>query len=259
MPTTRIEEDAVVTAVVTAMTDGEEPFLLATMKAVMASPHISQIVLCVEESNSWVEAILQRIERQSELIVARLPLMPPGAIRNRALHYVREEWVAFCDGDDVWCSDKIRTQLETARLTGCDFVGADHCLIDQQNGVRAFALSRHIPMTSSWMVRTEVMRSYPFDETMYQGEDGNWWIRTNHVIRKVRCPEILLRYRVRSGSISSSTPSKKRKALVSALAGFPLVGMTVFGATYLVWLFNRKDHYVWLADWGESVRGAQPS
>jgi hypothetical protein len=41
-----------VTAVITAMTDSEQPFLYQTVNAVIADSCIGQIILCVEERNT---------------------------------------------------------------------------------------------------------------------------------------------------------------------------------------------------------------
>lgn len=241
-----------VAAIITAMTDGEQPFLAKTVKAALSDPGIGQVVLCVEEKNSWLDAAIGSCRQDPRLKVVRLPIMPQGAVRNKALDYVQKPWVAYCDGDDVWCKGKTLIQRDFADKTRSDFVGVDHYLIDEEGNVRAFALARSIPMPSAWMVRAEIMRKYPFDESFEcRGiEDGEWWIRTANVIRKARCPKVLLRYRVRSGSSSSFTPSKKRKAKIVAFSKIPIVGLSVLFFTYLLRLFTCKTRYIWLPSWG---------
>lgn len=241
-----------VAAIITAMTDGEQPFLSKAVEAVLSDPGIGQVVLCVEEKNNWLDAAIISYMQDPRLNVVRLPMVPPGAARNKALEHVQKSWVAFCDGDDVWCKGKTFVQRDFANKTGCGFVGADHYLTDDEDNIRAFALARYMPMTSSWMVRTEIMKQHPFDETLYQGSDGDWWIRTANVVQKIRCPKMLLRYRVRSGSISSSTPSKQRKAKIITLAKLPVLGFIILFFTYCAWFFTRQRKYVWLARWGQS-------
>jgi glycosyltransferase involved in cell wall biosynthesis len=241
-----------VAAVVTAMTDGEKPFLSKTLEAVLLDPGISQVILCVEERNAWLDATIgSSYIQDSRLHIVRLPMMPPGAVRNKALEYVQKPWVAYCDGDDVWCKGKTFIQRDFANKTGCDFVGVDHYLTDDEDNIRAFALARYMPMTSSWMVRTEIMKQYPFDEELRQGSDGTWWILTDKVIQKVRCPKMLLRYRVRSSSVSSSTPSKQRKEKIVTLAKLPVLGFSILFFTYCAWFITRKKNYVWLTSWGQ--------
>jgi glycosyltransferase involved in cell wall biosynthesis len=240
-----------VAAIITAMTDGERPFLCQTVEAVIADPNIGQIVLCVEENNTWVETALKTFIENPRLLIVRMGMAFLGAVRNRALEYVKMPWVAYCDGDDTWCRDKIRAQRSWASATASDFVGADHCLINEKGNVCAFALARNIPMPSSWLVRTEIMKRYPFRDSLSTVEDGEWWIRTNGLVQKARCPKILLKYRIRSGSLSSNTPSKRRKAKIVALASLPIVREVVLVLTWCLWLMTRRENYIWLEEWGQ--------
>lgn len=243
-----------VTAVVTAMTDGERSFLHETVKAVLLDPGIGQVVLCIEDRNTWVEEMLGSLTHDSRLEIIRLPLAIPPTVRNQALKYVRLPWIAFCDGDDVWCEGKTLKQRAYAEKTGSDFVGADHYLTDELGKIRAVAQAKNIPMPSSWLVKTDIMKQYPFDESVQVGSDGEWWIRINRAnkaLRKARYAELLLHYRVRSGSISSSTISKRRKAKIVAVASLPIVGQGVFLVTWLAWLLTRRSKYVWLSAWGK--------
>lgn len=241
---------AEVAAVVTAMTDGEAPFLAETLQAILQERHVGQVVVCVAVGNTWINDVVQQGGADPRIEVIAMPLMPPGAVRNEGVRHVRLPWVAFCDGDDVWCPGKVGRQLAVARRVGADIVGADHCLTDEQGRVRAVALARHLPMTSSWLVRTELMRAHPFDVTLHTAEDGEWWIRTAPFAPRARCAQVLLRYRVRAGSLSSSTPSKQRKGRIVALAGWPLVGPAVLGATWLLWWATRRERYGWCSAWG---------
>lgn len=233
-----------VAAAILAMTNKERPFLRETVKTVLSDAGIGQVLLCVEKNNSWLEETIGTFIEDPRLQIIRLPLMPPGAIRNRAVDRVEKPWVAFCDGDDLWCKNKTLIQTSLADRLGCDFIAADHYLTDEAGTIRAVALSRSLPMLSSWMVRTEIMRQHPFDETLYQSEDGEWWNRTARVLQKVRCSKLLLRYRVRSESLSSGTPSKQRKAKIVALAKVPVLKWIVLFLTYCAWFLTRRNKYV---------------
>ena len=230
------------------MTDSERPFLFDAVNAVLSDLSVSQVILCIEENNIWMRETIGAFLLNPQLQIVRLPMMSAGAVRNQALAFVEKNWVAYCDGDDVWCAEKTRIQRAIAKETGCDFVGADHYLADEEMTVRAFALARHIPMTSSWLVKADVMRKHPFiDSSM--AEDGDWWIRTREQVSKVRCPQPLVKYRVRAGSLSSLTPSKRRKALIVKISKVPMVGTILLLLTYLTWLLTRQKKYIWLPDW----------
>jgi glycosyltransferase involved in cell wall biosynthesis len=230
-----------VTAIITAMTDGERPFLGACLESVISDPGIGHVIVCVQESNSWIDGILAAIRRDSLLQVLRLPLASPGVVRNEAVKHVQTDWLAFCDGDDVWCKSKTLIQRACALENKCDFVGTDHYLIDEDGHTRAVALAKYLPMTSSWMMRTSVMRDHPFKDVIW--EDDEWWKRTVRSVPKCRCPRLLIRYRVRAGSLSTSEPSRKRKARAVAMASIPVIGGGVMILTACAWLLNRRKYY----------------
>jgi hypothetical protein len=234
-----------VTAIVVAMMDAEGPFLGACLRSVLGDPGVARLILCIQDSNSWIDEVLASVPKDSRLEVLRLPLGPAGAIRNAAVKLVTTEWLAFCDGDDVWCKGKTRAQRAHADKTPCDMVGVDHYLTDEGGRIRAVAMAKYLPMTSSWMVRTKTMREHPFrEEKNYNGiEDSEWWKRTYGVVQKSRCPKLLLRYRVRTLSLSTKEPSKIRKARAVAMASIPVIGLGVLALTCGVWLVNRSESY----------------
>ncbi len=240
-----------VAAIVTAMTDKEQPFVHDTIESVLSDPGIAQVVLCIEQKNTWIETTLGDLLTDPRLEIARMPLAPPGAVRNQAIKRVQMPWVAYCDGDDVWCQGKTLIQHTYAMTLECDLVGADHYLTNEDGKICAFALARYLPMPSAWMVRTETMRQHPFNESLYEGECGEWWVRTTGIVRKVRCPEMLLRYRIRASSLSAKTPSMRRKAKVVALANIPILGAIILFFTKCIWLFTRQKTYIWNKGWGQ--------
>ena len=241
-----------VAVIVTALTDSEEPFLIQALEAILEDNFVSQIILCIEENNNWaIDLILSSGIVDDRLEIIRIPLSFPGAVRNRALTYVRTPWVAYCDADDIWCKGKTILQFNYVNQAGCDFVGCDHYLSNENGEICAFGLARYIPMPSSWLVRTEIMKKYPFDESLPKGSDGEWWIRTHQFVKKIRYPKMLLHYRVRPHSVSSSTNSKNRKEKIVALARIPIIGQLIFILTGLGWLFTRQETYQWLPSWNE--------
>jgi hypothetical protein len=243
-----------VAAIVTAMTDREKMFVHDTITSVISDPGIAQVILCIEEKNTWINTILAGFLSDSKLEILQIPLAPLGSIRNQALKQVKMPWVAYCDGDDVWCPGKTKIQLAQAQVTGSDFVGADHYLTNEKGVIRAISQAGYLPMPSSWMVRTEVMRQHPFDESPFslsQEESGEWWMRTNGLVSKARCPQLLLLYRIRSGSLSADTPSMQKKQKIVNLGNIPGIGAIIFLITGCLWLSTRQETYRWHQDWGK--------
>jgi glycosyltransferase involved in cell wall biosynthesis len=240
-----------VTAIVTAMKEDEKPFLFEAVAAIISDLFIGQIILCIEEKNDWLNAEIGTLLKDPRLQVIQMPMMPIGAVRNRALNYVQKPWVAYCDGDDVWCKEKTLIQQKYAYKTGADLIGAGHYLTDNLGRIYACGLSLFIPMPSSWMVRTKIMQHYPFNEEMQHGSDGDWWFRTSGLVRKEKCPRLLIRYRVRLHSVSSKTLSKKRKLRFMTISKIPILGSILYFLTYCFWLITRNQPYKWRTEWKE--------
>lgn len=238
-----------VSAIVTCMTAAEFPFIDETLDSVV--PQVDQTILCIQDSfdNFEDNRKLSRFKGR-EVTVVRMPLLPLGEVRNRGLVHVQHEWVAYCDGDDVWTDGKVAQQLECLKASAADFCGCDHVLIDDSSVVRLHAFARHIPMPSSWMVKASVMKEIPFDGTLRCVEDGDWWIRSHSKIKKARLAQPLLKYRVRSGSLSAATASKRRKMLFMRLAEIPVLGNALKLLTWARWRMVRSSEYLWNEDWG---------
>jgi glycosyltransferase involved in cell wall biosynthesis len=236
-----------VTAIVTCMTDAERPFLRETLKSVRDQTVPCKTIVVVLETNTWIDSLT------GEFPDLQVVLRPPGwagAARNSGVAAAATEFVAFLDGDDVWLPAKTERQLALLRAGRRDFVAVDHMLMTEEGKVFAYALARHLPMPSSWMVRRETMLRYPFDPKVAHGlEDGAWWLATWGTVRKSRLPEPLIKYRVRNQSTSIAAPSKRRKLALSKLSALPTARPLLLTATYALHQLSRRSDYVAAKGW----------
>jgi glycosyltransferase involved in cell wall biosynthesis len=236
-----------VTAIVTCMTDGERPFLRETLQSVRGQTVPCETIVVVLESNSWIDPLA--CEFPNVQVLRRGPGLA-GAARNSGVAAATTEHVAFLDGDDAWLPAKIERQLGFLRVGRRDFVAVDHLLMTEEGKAFAYALARNFPMTSSWMVRREIMLSYPFDpdfavgEDAILGEDGAWWLATWDTVLKFRLPEPLVRYRVRNQSTSTANPTKRRKLRLAELSVLPMARPLLLTATGLLHHLGRRSDYV---------------
>ncbi len=125
--------------------------------------------------------------------------------------------MAFLDGDDVWLPTKTEKQVAFLKAGLRDFVAVDHMLMTEEGQLFAYALARHLPMPSTWMIRRNTMIRYPFNPHLGEGEDGDWWLTTWNTVRKHRLPESLIKYRVRGRSLSTTTPQQTPKACLRTI------------------------------------------
>ena len=234
------------TAIVTCMTDAERPFLRETLKSVYTQTVPCEIIVVVLDSNSWIDAMVGEFPGTQ---IIRRPLGWLGAVRNTGIEAASCEFVAFLDGDDVWLPTKIQRQIDFLRTSHQDFVAVDHMLITEAGKVFAFALARHLPMPSSWMVRRQTMLQHPFNPELPTMEDADWWFSTWHSVRKWRLPEPLIRYRVRGQSLSAASASKRRKLAFARMSSMPAARPLLLAATYVMHRLSRRTDYVPAKDW----------
>ena len=235
-----------VTAIVTCMTNVERPFLRETLQSVQNQTSPCEAIVIALESNTWIDDIAAEFPH---LRVMRRPLGWEGAARHTGIAAAKTEFVAFLDGDDIWLPDKTKKQVDFLRDGHRDFVGVDHILVTEEGKPFAYALARHLPMPSAWMVRRETMLRYPLDPNLSVGADGLWWRSTWSTVRKFRLPEPLIKYRVRRQSLSNATPSKRRKLALSKLSDLPMARPLLLTATYALHQLCRRRDYVPAKDW----------
>ena len=241
-----------VSVVMTAMTDKERPWVMEALDSVLnQSVKPDAVIIHVELGNTWIEHDLQTSAHPAEVArlvqVHRIPMARLGAVRNIGTEKAKTTWVAFMDGDDVWEPNKLELQLEAARQhPDANFVGADLVFIDERGKRFGFANGTN-PTPSSWMVRRELMRQYPFDPDNKQGEDYFWLIATRPVSKRVRVPEVLVRYRIRGNSISAIEDGRSRqrklRELASRAVSYPVVRYPLLAATYVRYLLRRGTTY----------------
>jgi glycosyltransferase involved in cell wall biosynthesis len=228
------------------MTDAERPFLKETLQSVQNQTVPCETIVVVLESNSWIDEVAEALPG---LRVVRRPPGWPGAARNSGVEAATTEFVAFLDGDDVWLPTKTERQVAFLKSGHRDFVAVDHVLMTEEGQAFAYALARHLPMPSTWMIRRDTIVGHPFNPHLREGEDGAWWLSTWNSVRKYRLPEPLIKYRVRGRSLSTATPSKRRKLAFARFGALPLTRWPLLAATYMLHKLNRRPYYVPVKSW----------
>ena len=219
------------TAVITCMTEGEFPFVGDAVQSVVQQTCPCEILLMVDERNTTIEGILGELAAQVKII--RVPLQPPGLVRNIGVKLATTEWIAFLDGDDVWMPDKIERQMAFAEKTQSTAIGARHVLMREDRAAYFYAATRFQPFPSSFFVTRELLLREPFSDLMVW-EDAELWKRLKPVARVAIMRDFLIHYRVRKNSLSSNvSPAKRRKYFFAQLAGVPGVR---FGLLFASWL-----------------------
>lgn len=145
-----------------------------------------------------------------------------GLARNTALNLASGEWFALLDGDDVWLPDKLACQMTIADSDpSANLLYTDRCIFfdDNSEPERRYFVDitmregditewiceqNHLP-ASSVIVKTDDLRAVGGFPDLRRCEDWVTWLKlVRRGVRARACNEPLLRYRVRSGSLSSS-------------------------------------------------------
>lgn len=141
--------------------------------------------------------------------------------RNDALRAATGEFIAFCDSDDVWEPEKLKTELSMLQDNpACGIIYSDASIIDDQGQPTGKRFSDLFPVpapASGWLfselakrnfiniqsvvIRKEcVERVGNFDENIEWVQDWWYWIQLSRHFQFLYCKSPLGRYRVHSGS-----------------------------------------------------------
>ena len=124
--------------------------------------------------------------------------------------------MAFCDSDDLWLPEKLERQLAFMEETGCAFSCTAYEQIDEQSNplnrviktVKKTDYNRLLldcPVgNSSVMYSVEKMGKFEVPNIRKRNDDALWLTMLKKEKYIWGMPDVLMRYRIRSNSISSN-------------------------------------------------------
>lgn len=134
--------------------------------------------------------------------------------RNRALREATGRWIAFLDSDDLWLPEKLERQIAFMKENGYAFSYTNYCEMDEDSVDTGVTVTgpRRITKTGMYNYCWPGCLTVMYDASVVglvqivdikKNNDYAMWLKA---IRKADCyllPELLGRYRKRSGSISN--------------------------------------------------------
>ena len=157
-----------------------------------------------------------------------------ASARNTAINAARGELLAFLDGDDLWFPEYLEEQVKALEAANCDLIYADALLFgcvseESETFMKKSPSSGAVTteslikgncnvITSGTVTRREaVVRCGAFDEELPRigMEDYDLWFRLARAGARLDFQQrVLLKYRVRAGSLSGSNVQRAERSIV---------------------------------------------
>ena len=194
-------------------------FIAETIESVQAQTYENWEMVIVDDcSTDDTKAIVDAyIAKDSRVKYHCLEENSGAAVaRTKAMELAQGEFMAFCDSDDLWMPDKLARQLAFMAETGHAFT----CTAYEQMDEESKSLDRVIKTVtktdynrllldcpvgnSTVMYNVGVMGKFQVPNIRKRNDDALWL----QMLKKEKyiwgMPDVLMRYRIRSNSISSN-------------------------------------------------------
>lgn len=194
-------------------------FIAETIESVQAQTYENWEMVIVDDcSTDDTKAIVDTYMAKDSRVKYHCLEENSGAAvaRTKAMELAQGEYMAFCDSDDLWMPDKLARQLAFMAETGHAFT----CTAYEQMDEQSKSLDRVIKTVtktdynrllldcpvgnSTVMYNVGVMGKFQVPNIRKRNDDALWL----QMLKKEKyiwgMPDVLMRYRIRSNSISSN-------------------------------------------------------
>lgn len=194
-------------------------FITETIHSIQAQTYENWEIEIVDDcsADDTKEIVAALMERDSRIHYHCLEVNSGAAVaRTEAMKRARGEYMAFCDSDDLWMPEKLERQLSFMNENGYAFSCTAYEQIDEQ-GQSLNRVIKTVKKTdynrllldcpvgnSTVMYNVGMMGKFEVPNIRKRNDDALWL----QMLKKEKyiwgMPDVLMRYRIRSNSISSN-------------------------------------------------------
>lgn len=214
-------------------------YVADTLASVFAQTYQSFEVLLINDGSTDTPELEIAIEPfRDSLVYVKKANGGASSARNVGVRLAAGETVAFLDGDDLWLPEFLDSQLQFLEKTGFEMVYADALLFGDVTTVNQTYMqssasigavtaesllgwTSHVITSGTVVRRDKLIAAGLFDEspTWMRAQDFEMWFRLlKNNVRIGYQTEVLLKYRVRAGSLTGNHIEQAERNL-NVLAG----------------------------------------
>ena len=194
-------------------------FIAETMDTVLAQTYTDWEMIIVDDcSTDDTRAVVEAYQAKDSRFIYHCLEQNSGAAvaRTKAMELAKGEYMAFLDSDDLWTPDKLERQLKFMNDNGYAFSCTAYEQVDEQGALLGKVI-KTIPKTnynrllldcpvgnSTVMYSVAKMGKFQVPNIRKRNDDALWLQMLKKETYIHGMPDVLMRYRVRPGSISAN-------------------------------------------------------
>lgn len=202
----------------------KEFFLENSIKSILNQTYKNfEIILINDEINSKSVEFLENISNKDNRIkvLTNKKNLGAGESRNMGINYSKGEYIAFCDCDDLWVSEKLDKQIKFMKKNNINFCHTSYDIINENEDITASRKAKskinfkELRKSCDIGLSTVIIKKKIFDNTQFKfaslktKEDFVLWLKMAKAgIEIIGLDEKLSIWRKISNSLSSSTIQK---------------------------------------------------
>lgn len=236
-------------------------FIAETIEAILNQTYPYWELLITDDcsTDNSVDIIDEYVRKDSRIKLQKLEINSgAGICRNRSIEMARGRYIAFCDSDDVWMSQKLEKQLAFMEKKKCALTYSSYMLMNEEGAEKGIVVCQsklnynqlkrdnEIGCLTAMYDTEKVGKMYM--SSIRKRQDWGLWLE---ILAKCKVAygikEPLAYYRIRKGSISNKKMNlvKHNINVYRTILKFPvwkayLFFSFVFMPTYMMKRFRMK-------------------